>query len=92
MLECVDRDPRWDSDIDERDDYYAQLLLAAGVGAAMVERLVIEHEPAYGEWLDGPALPLDVLIRMAVRGSRDAQSAVRSYLAEGPGGRACSCR
>src|SRR5262249_27111048 len=40
-------------------------------------------EPAEGESDDGWALPLEVLVRMAVRGSRDAQDAVRRYLVSG---------
>ena len=31
VLGCVDRDPRWDYQIDDRADYYAQLLLVTGV-------------------------------------------------------------
>jgi hypothetical protein len=83
VLDCVDRDPRWDHQLDERGDYYALLLLATGTDVAAVEALVADDEPAPGEADDGWALPLEVLVRMAVRGSDGAQDAVRRYLAVG---------
>ncbi|MGZ6640165.1 MAG: M56 family metallopeptidase, partial [Solirubrobacteraceae bacterium] len=43
MLDCVDRDPRVLGG-DSRADYYALLLLATGVSATAVQRLVIAHE------------------------------------------------
>jgi hypothetical protein len=82
VLDCVDRDPR-ELGGDSRADYYALLLLATGVSASAVQRLVIAHEPTTGSWDDGSELALDVLIRMAVRGDRRAQDAVIGYMARG---------
>jgi hypothetical protein len=82
VLDCVDRDPRALGH-DSRGDYYALLLLAAGVDASAVQRLVIAHEPATGRWDVGSELALDVLIRMAERGDRRAQDAVIGYMATG---------
>jgi HEAT repeats len=82
VLDCVARDPR-ELGGDSRADYYALLLLAAGVSAPAVQRLVMAHEPASGDWDGGSELALDVLIRMAVRGDRRAQDAVIGYMASG---------
>ncbi len=81
VLDCVDRDPRLDWNLDERDDYYAQLLLEARVDVGAVDRLVAAHEPVSGE--DHSTLPLDVLVRMGVRGSREAHDALARYLEDG---------
>jgi hypothetical protein len=84
VLDCVDRDPRCDPQLDSRADYYACLLLAAEADPAMVESLVRAHEqPPDDEWPTGNVLPLDVLVGMAARGSRQAQAAVVRYLATG---------
>jgi hypothetical protein len=83
VLDCVDRDPRLDLNLDERDDYYALLLLAVGVDAVAVERLVSAHEPTGDDPEDHSTLPLEVLLRMGVRGSRGAQHALGRYVANG---------
>jgi len=56
VLDCVDRDPRWGHQLDERGDYYALLLLATGSDVAAVEAFVADDEPAPGELDDGWAL------------------------------------
>lgn len=83
VLDCVDRDARLDWHLDERADYYALLLLAAGADVAGVELVVAAHEPAGDDPGDYSTLPLDVLVRMGVRGSLGAQDALGRYLADG---------
>jgi hypothetical protein len=83
VLDCVDRDTRLDWNLDERADYYALLLLAADADVAAVEGVVAANEPVGEDPKDHSTLPLDVLVRMGVRGSRNAQDAVGRYLAEG---------
>jgi hypothetical protein len=83
VLDCVDRDTRLDWHLDERADYYALLLLAAGVDVATVELLVAAHELTGDDPKDRSTLPLDVLVRMGVRGSRGAEDALGRYLAGG---------
>lgn len=82
VLSCVQADPRWDREIDDRADYYAVLALAVGVDAARVE--VLARDRPVGDGLDpGPGLALEVLARMAVRGDVEAISAVRRYFSTG---------
>jgi hypothetical protein len=80
VLECVDD---WSYQFDGRGDYYAQLLLAKGVDARAVEGLVDWYEPEDGEDDGGQPLALDVLARMAMRGSAGARDAVCRYVAGG---------
>jgi hypothetical protein len=83
VLDSADRDTRLDWNLDERDDYYALLLLKARVDVAAVERLVVAHEPTSGDTTERSTLPLDVLVRMGVRGSRSAHDALERYVANG---------
>ena len=83
VLDCVDRDTRLDWDLDERADYYALLLLAADADVAAVEGVIAAHEPTGDDPEDHSTLPLDVLVRMGVRGSRGARDAIGRYLAHG---------
>ena len=83
VLDCVDRDTRLDWHLDERADYYALLLLAADADVAAVEGVIAAHEATGDDPEDHSTLPLDVLVRMGVRGSRGAQDAVGRYLADG---------
>ena len=82
VLSCLAADPRWDSDLDHRKDYYAQLAISTGVDVASIEALAAD-EPR-GDGADrGPSRQLGVLARMAARGNAEAIAAVRRYFATG---------
>lgn len=79
---CLEADPRWDTDLDHRADYYALLAISAGVDVAVLEALA--RDPPRGDGADrGPSSVLNVLARMAARGNTEAISAIRRYVATG---------
>lgn len=82
LLSCVEADPRWDRQLDDRADYYAVFSLRAGVDVAELEALAGDLPRG-----DGPApgapLALAVLVRMAARGNAEAGDALRRYVAAG---------
>lgn len=79
---CLEADPRWDTDLDDRADYYAVLGTAAGVDVAVLEALA--RDPPRGDGPDrGPSPVLNVLARTAARGNTDAISAIRRYVPTG---------
>ena len=79
---CLETDPRWDTDLDHRADYYALLAISAGVDVAVLEALA--RDPPRGDGADrGPSPVLNVLARMAARGNTEAISAIRRYVATG---------
>lgn len=79
---CLEADPRWDTDLDNRADYYAVLGIAAGVDVDVLEALA--RDPPRGDGSDpGPSPVLGVLARTAARGNTEAISAIRRYIATG---------
>jgi hypothetical protein len=66
LLDCVLNDPRWDRQVEARDDYYARLLIATGANIDILRRRVAEEAPDADEadfWL-----PVGVLSEMCRRG------------------------
>ena len=80
LVHCVFNDPRWDRQLDDRDDYYATLALDVGLDLEPLE-----------SWLRGSAEEdsetahdiLAMLGRMAVRGHAEARRVLRDYVAYG---------
>jgi hypothetical protein len=83
VLKCIRVDPRWDSQVDARADYYALLMLAVGIGIDKLVELVAADESESFEVDPGACLALDVLLRCAARDSGDALDAARGYVARG---------
>jgi len=79
---CLEADPRWDTDLDDRADYYAVLGISGDVDVAVLEALA-RDEPR-GDGPDpGPSPVLNVLARTAARGNTEAISALRRYIETG---------
>jgi hypothetical protein len=80
LLHCVFNDPRWDRQLDERDDYHATLALDLQLHTGALELWLRDSDD------DIPDTTYDVLGmlgRMAVRGHADAQRVLREYVAYG---------
>lgn len=87
LLDCVLNDPRWDRQVEERDGYYARLLIATGANIDVLRRRVVEEDPNADEaefWL-----PVGVLSEMCRRGEEAAGAALAEAIATGPQWRAC---
>jgi len=87
VLDCVLHDPRWDRQVESRDEYYGQLLLAAGTDIEPLRRSISEESSEADEsdfWL-----PIGVLVKMSRRGSDDASAALAQGVASGAQWRAC---
>jgi len=80
-------DPRWDRQVEERDDYYARLLLATHTDIDPLRRYILQESHAWDEanfWL-----PLGALARMSRRGGTSAGDALAEAVRSGPRWRAC---
>lgn len=74
LRSCLRCDPRWDSQVEDRADYYARLAVEIGLTARDLD----PDEIAGDE--DARALALDVLGRLAVRGDEGALRRLRLEL------------
>jgi hypothetical protein len=79
VLRCLERDQRWDTQVEDRDVYLARLVRDLGVP---VERLLtLLREPLDDDGFHNVAGVLETLGRS---GDRDAVDGVRAYVADGP--------
>jgi len=78
LRSCLEHDPRWDSQVEDRADYYARLALALNLTVEDIE----PDEVAVDD--EGRALGISVLGRLAVRGDHRALQRLRLEL-ERPG-------
>ncbi|MCB9507773.1 MAG: hypothetical protein H6700_02575 [Myxococcales bacterium] len=87
VLDCVLNDPRWDRQVEARDDYYARLLMATGANIDVLGQRVATEDPDADKsdfWL-----PVGVLAEMCRRGDEAAGAALAEAIAAGPRWRAC---
>ena len=80
LMHCVFNDPRWDRQLDDRDDYHATLALDLQLHTAALERWLRDSDE------DIPDTTYDVLGmlgRMAIRGHAEARRVLREYVAYG---------
>jgi len=80
LMHCVFNDPRWDRQLDDRDDYHATLALDLQLHTGALELWLRDSDE------DIPDTTYDVLGmlgRMAVRGHADARRVLRDYVAYG---------
>jgi hypothetical protein len=80
LRSCLQRDPRWDSQVEDRADYYARLVIELGLTAQDIDPDDLAFDDA------ARALGLDVLGRLAVRGDDAALQRLQLEL-ERPGDR-----
>jgi len=80
LVHCVFNDPRWDRQLDDRDDYHAMLALDIGLDLAPLEGWL---RAASEEDRETTHDVLAVLGRMAIRGHGEAQRVLREYVAYG---------
>jgi hypothetical protein len=87
VLACVLADPRWDRQVEQRDGYYAQLLVSIGADIEPIRERVL----AAGEEIDEPDfwLPIGVLAEMCRRGHQVARHVMASAVGSGRRWRAC---
>ncbi|MDX6708227.1 MAG: hypothetical protein QOI48_4073 [Solirubrobacteraceae bacterium] len=79
LLHCVFNDPRWDRQLDHRDDYYATLALDVELDTAALESWLHDCDDDRETTHD----IIGMLGRMAVRRHADARRALREYVAYG---------
>ena len=87
LLDCVLNDPRWDRQVEARDDYYARLLLATGADIDVLRQRIAQEDDEREEadfWL-----PIGVLAEMCHRGDPSARTAVDEGVEAGTLWRAC---
>ena len=80
LMHCIFNDPRWDRQLDDRDDYHATLALDLRLHTSALELWLRDSDE------DIPDTTHDVLGmlgRMAVRGHADARRVLREYVAYG---------
>lgn len=87
ILDCVLHDPRWDRQVESREEYYGQLLLAIGTDIDPVRRFISQENTEADEsdfWL-----PIGMLAEMTRRGSPSASAAMAEGVTMGAQWRAC---
>jgi hypothetical protein len=77
LEQCLTHDPRWDSQVEARSDYYAQLATAVGVSASAIEQGRSDDEASR-------TLRLSVVASMADRAAAGALDVLRRNLVPGP--------
>ena len=80
LVHCVFNDPRWDRQLDDRDDYYATLALDVGLDLAPLERWLRDSA---GEDSETAHDIIALLGRMSIRGHAEARRVLREYVAYG---------
>lgn len=79
LLHCVFNDPRWDRQLDHRDDYYATLALDVQLDTTALESWLRDSDEDRETTHD----VIGVLGRMAVRAQVDSRRILREYVAYG---------
>jgi hypothetical protein len=80
LMHCVFNDPRWDRQLDDRDDYHATLALDVQLHTGALELWLRDSDE---DDADTTSDVLGMLGRMAVRGHADARRVLREYVAYG---------
>jgi len=80
LLHCVFNDPRWDRQLDDRDDFHATLALDVGLDTGAPELWLRDSDKDDADTTNDV---LGMLGRMAARGHADARRVLRDYVAYG---------
>lgn len=90
LEDCLQHDPRWDPQIEERELYYASVVSATGLPVSHVHGILTslaqegEATRCYGQYQVAGVLGV-----LAVRGNEEALHALRHEVRRGPAWRAC---
>jgi hypothetical protein len=82
ILACVMYDPRWDRQLETREVYYAELLLALDADVAPIWSRLVELAGDEAAAEAGAWLPIGVLTEMAARGSASASALLDRAIGE----------
>jgi hypothetical protein len=87
VIACVVDDPRWDRQVENRDDYYATLLIEMGADVQPIVDCILDS----GDQADESAcwLPIGVLAQMARRKHSTAASGLALCVSNGKRWRTC---
>ncbi|MGH2840740.1 MAG: HEAT repeat domain-containing protein, partial [Solirubrobacteraceae bacterium] len=80
VIHCLFNDPRWDHQLDARDEYYATLALDIELDLEPLESWLRDHD---AESPEVESNVLGLLGRMAIRDHPDARRILREYVAYG---------
>jgi hypothetical protein len=80
VMHCLFNDPRWDPQLDTREEYYATLALDIGLDLVPLETWLRDHED---ESAETESAMLGLLGRMAIRDHAEARRILREYVAYG---------
>jgi hypothetical protein len=78
---CITHDPRWDHQVEVRDDYYARLVVKTGMRLVELNAYLREIRNDRRPW--GTNMTLSVLVRLAEFGRADAVDVLRDYIGYG---------
>ena len=73
VLECITHDPRWDRQTEQRDEYYARLVVDLDIPARTVPLDVNDPDVLLG-------VAFGVLVELSRRGSTDAATTLHTYV------------
>jgi len=82
LYECITNDPRLDRQCEDREEYYASLLLATGMDVGALHSHLRENDGKYGCPVWRPSLSLDVLACLAGEDAMALQI-LRDYVSYG---------
>jgi hypothetical protein len=83
LVDCICNDPRLDSQLENRAEYYASIAVEVGLDLAPLAQYLREHDDteASGAW--NTPLTVETLGELAKRGYRDAAGVLCDYVAWG---------
>ena len=80
LVHCLFNDPRWDQQLDAREEYYATLALDIELDLQSLEAWLRDNDEESAELEQNV---LGMLGRMAIRGNAEASRVLRDYVAHG---------
>lgn len=83
LLDCIVNDPRWDSQVEARAGYYAELADRLSLDTAAVAAHLFSSDDDHIHDEDRTGLALWVLNGLARRGRQDAVAVLRRYVVDG---------
>ena len=82
LIECITHDPRWDTQVESRADYYGDLAVSCGLDPSPLAVWLRENDDA-DERGRSAGLTVEVLGRLVARGSFEAVAILRGYVESG---------